>query len=406
MPFFVVTNTQIKNNKNNSMFLKILHIIGGLDHKAGGPSRTVTYLTDALAENSSVEITLLSQTLIDRPVFASSPNSKVNQVIAKSSYKIPLSLGLPLNTKLQSRLAIHQPDIIHGHGLWHPTSYWRSQAAQQYKIPLVIHPRGMLEPWALNYHPFKKQIALGLYQRRDLEQAQVLFASAPQEAESIRQFGLRQAIAITPNGVHLPKFTPQSSPRDPSAPRTALFLSRIHPKKGLLNLIQAWHQIRPTGWQLLIAGPDENNHLAEVQTQINHYQLDQVIKAVGPVEGEAKANLYRQADLFILPTFSENFGVVVAEALAYGVPVMTTTGTPWSDLPNYECGWWVAPTVATIAEALNEATNLPPEALQAMGAKGREYVKRYDWNIIAQDTLAVYQWILGQGPKPDCVTID
>lgn len=173
-----------------------------------------------------------------------------------------------------------------------------------------------------------------------------------------------------------------------------------------MNLIQAWHQVSPPDWQLLIAGPNENNHRAEVQAQIKQHQLEQTIKILDSVEGEAKANLYRQADLFILPTFSENFGVVVAEALSYGIPVITTTGTPWQDLQTYRCGWWVEPTVATIADALQQATILHPQELRTMGERGRAYVKCYDWNAIAQDTLAVYRWILNQGPKPDCVILD
>jgi glycosyltransferase involved in cell wall biosynthesis len=363
-------------------------------------------LTDALSNQDTIEVKLLAQGLVGKAVVALSPGSQVARSIAKSSNKIALSLGLPLNRQLQSCLNLHKPDIIHGHGVWHPVSYWCGQATKKYRIPLVIHPRGMLEPWALNHRKLKKRIALWLYQHRDLQRAKVLFATAEQEAQNLRHFGLRQPIAITPNGIPFPALESQVSPRQSSRHRTALFLSRIHPKKGLINLIQAWHQISPPGWQLIIAGPNENNHLAQVKAQIKQHQLEQVIKILDSVEGEAKANLYRQADLFILPTFSENFGVVVAEALSYGVPVITTTGTPWQDLQTHHCGWWVEPTVATIADALQEATILHPQELRTMGERGRAYVKCYDWDSIAQDTIAVYQWILNQGPKPDCVILD
>jgi glycosyltransferase involved in cell wall biosynthesis len=390
----------------NFMSIKVLHVISGLSPESGGTTRVVSNLTNTLAEDTLLKVTLLSQALVGTLVPPLFPESKVQRSVAKTQNRISLSLAFPLRQQLKSAIHTDKPNIIHSHGLWHPLSYWRSQLSWEHHIPLVIHPHGMLEPWALNYHKFKKQIALWLYQRRDLEQAKVLFATAQQEAESIRQFGLRQPIAITPNGVHFPKFESKSTAFDPSTPRTVLFLSRIHPKKGLINLIQAWSQVQPSNWRLLIAGPDENNHLAEVQAQINQHRLNQIVEFVGSVEGEDKAQLYRQADLFILPTFSENFGVVVAEALSYGVPVMTTTGTPWSDLEDYQCGWWTAPTVEGIADALKEATSLAPQELQAMGERGREYVQRYDWNTIAQDTLAVYRWILNQGPKPDCVILD
>ncbi|WLT38835.1 glycosyltransferase [Synechocystis sp. B12] len=146
--------------------MRISHIIADLAPEAGGPSITVTHLTDALSHQTFTEVTLLSQCLTDSSVVAPAPNSKVDRIIVDSSHKIALSLGLPLNNLLRSRLSSYPPDIIHGHGLWHPISYWRSQTAKQYNIPLVIHSHGMLEPWALNYHKLKKQIALQLYQKK------------------------------------------------------------------------------------------------------------------------------------------------------------------------------------------------------------------------------------------------
>jgi glycosyltransferase involved in cell wall biosynthesis len=122
------------------------------------------------------------------------------------------------------------------------------------------------------------------------------------------------------------------------------------------------------------------------------------------VEGEAKWNLYRSADLFVLPSHSENFGLVVAEALACGVPVIASRGTPWEDLITHRCGWWVDNRPETLADALREATGLTDEERQAMGARGRDLVKtKYSWSPVAAQMKSVYQWMLGQGPKPECV---
>lgn len=109
--------------------------------------------------------------------------------------------------------------------------------------------------------------------------------------------------------------------------RVALFLSRIHKKKGLINLLQAWAKIDPKGWLLRLAGPDEAGHLTEILDAIRAFGLTDSVQYVGSVSGEAKQRFYREADLFVLPSYSENFGVVVAEALAHGLPVITTRGT-------------------------------------------------------------------------------
>ena len=127
---------------------------------------------------------------------------------------------------------------------------------------------------------------------------------------------------------------------------------------------------------------------------------------LGEVDGEAKTRAYLDADVFVLPTFSENFGVVVAEALAHGLPVITTRGAPWADLETYGCGWWVDIGVEPLVQALREAMALSDDERRAMGERGRDYVRRYDWDNIGQQTIDVYRWVLGQGPQPDCVRTD
>jgi glycosyltransferase involved in cell wall biosynthesis len=160
------------------------------------------------------------------------------------------------------------------------------------------------------------------------------------------------------------------------------------------------------GWCLKLAGPNKGGHLAEVMELARQLGIDKSLKYVGEVDGEEKSKLYAEADLFVLPTFSENFGVVVAEALAYGLPVITTRGAPWSDLQTHGCGWWVDIGVEPLVRVLRDAVELGDDKRRAMGARGREYVQRYNWDEIAQQTIEVYRWVLGHGPKPLCVRTD
>ncbi len=149
-------------------------------------------------------------------------------------------------------------------------------------------------------------------------------------------------------------------------------MGRIHRSKGLLNLVQAWAKVRPPNWKIILAGPDEENHRAEVEAAISQNHLGGVFEFTGLVDGQHKWDLYQRADLFILPTFTENFGLTVAEALAVGVPVITTHGAPWADLENYRCGWWVEIGAAPLAEALRQATSITEETRNEMGQRGRE----------------------------------
>lgn len=387
--------------------LSILHVIAGIHPEAGGTSRVVIDLTDALAKQPGVKSSLVSQSLLGAPT-VSSTDIHVHRVIPETKSRNLLKLGLPLYKSLQGLAKGHGVSVIHNHGIWLPANHWACRVARRSKIPLVIQPHGMLEEWALNYRSSKKQLALKMFQYRDLESATLLIATSAKEIESIRQLGLKQPVAIIPNGVNLPvaKFEDQIEGESKDLQYNFLFLSRIHPIKGLINLVEAWGKLSPMNATLHIAGPDEAGHLAEVRKRVQALGLDGSIKFLGMVEGHSKEVLFKNADLFILPSYSENFGVVVAEALAYGTPVISTHGTPWKGLRERGCGWWVEPTAEALCSAMREALQLRKDELRDMGARGRLYAKQFDWELIAKKNVDLYKWVLGEGPEPDYLVKD
>ena len=363
--------------------------------------------TDALVCQPAVEVTLLTQAG-DGDSLIVSCNENVKRIIATSKSKVGLQMGIPFKSILREMDSLCSiPTVLHSHGVWLPLNHWACQGAHRAGIPLIIQPHGMLEPWAMNFKAYKKRLAMALFQRRDLQNAHALIATSLSECENIRNLGFRQPIAVIRNGVKFHDQEPTSQLRYKERDRrTVLFLSRVHPKKGLINLVRAWANLAPRGWCLKIAGPDESGHLQEVMALVKKLGLESSVEYVGEVDGERKSLLYRRADIFVLPTFTENFGVVVAEALAHGVPVITTRGAPWADLETFRCGWWVDIGVEPLVQALREAIGLNDDERQAMGQRGQEFIRRYDWDDIARQTVEVYRWVLGQGAKPDCVYVD
>jgi len=265
--------------------------------------------------------------------------------------------------------------------------------------------RGMLEPWDFRHKQAKKKIAWWLYQRRDLKQARLHIATGEVEAKNLQRLGLKVPVAIVPNGIDLPEECPRrlglgSRRVVRGRQRTALFLGRIYPIKGLPMLVEAWARVRPEGWLLRIAGPDEAGHQKQVEKAVSDAGLGNVVSFVGPVEPQMKSSVFFDADLFVLPTHSESFGMAVAEALAHGVPVLTTTGAPWSMVQETGCGWWVQPTVDGLAQGLRDATSLDRETLLTMGERGLSLVsKEFGWKRIANLMLATYEEVLKHGRR-------
>lgn len=296
-------------------------------------------------------------------------------------------------------------DLVHDHGIWLPYNWRLSRTSRDRGIPRLVSPRGMLEPWAMRHKRWKKRAAWWLYQRRDLAAAACLHATSESEAHNFRRLFPRVPVCTIPNGVELPANPAREVAPDPGKPRTALFLGRIYPVKGLPMLVEAWNSVRPTGWRMEIAGPDEAGHRREVEAAIRKARLEDVVVFSGPLDDAGKREAFARAELFILPSYSENFGMAIAEALAHGVPVLTTTGTPWAILKEKECGWWVNPTAADIAPALGQATSFDSAALQRMGRNGRAVVAaQFTWEAAAEAMMSVYRWLLGGGPQPACVS--
>jgi glycosyltransferase involved in cell wall biosynthesis len=310
---------------------------------------------------------------------------------------------LRLDRSLASLATERRIDIVHVHGLWAPPIHAACESARRLGLPLVLATHGMLEPSALAIKWWKKRAALAVYQRRGLAAADILHATALQEAGNLRRFGLRQPILVAPPGITPPRVESMRDWQD-SAPRTALFVGRIAPVKNLLGLIAAWADARPAGWKLVIAGPDDAGHAAAIQAAIDRAGLAGSVGMLGPQYGAAKEALFRSASLFVLPSLSENFGVVVLEALAYGVPVVATCGTPWQEVADTGAGWWVPGVHGSLAATLAEATRASPDELCDMGQRGRRLVEeRYAWPAIRDGVQAAYDWILGCGSRPACV---
>lgn len=390
-----------------SVPISVLHFVPGLHYRDGGPSHSVVRLTDALAEDGDLSVALVSHS---DPELESIPSSgeRVLRRTAASSNQLALRSGLVDRKLLASMLATRHVDLMHIHSLWHLSNHWAMRLAWSRGIPLICHPRGMLEPWSLAYRAWKKRLALLLFHRTDMERTRAFIATSTMESESIRRMGLRQPVAIIPNGVDFPALPPDAT--SPASghrgDRVVLFLSRIHPKKGVAVLLQAWAKCARPGWKLVLAGPDEGGHLRVVMREIGNLGIADTVSYVGEVRAERKEATYRSADLFVLPSFGENFGLVIAEALAYGIPVITTRHTPWANLDTVGCGWWIEAGVEPLVAALRHAMALSDDARAEMGKRGQGYVARYQWSNTARQTALFYRWILGHGDRPDFVMND
>jgi glycosyltransferase involved in cell wall biosynthesis len=362
-------------------FMKVFLAATSLQPSYGGPAFSVSRLALALTE-AGADVALWTPDESAPATRLLRPDAPVRRMTGKAS----------------EALDRFGADVLHDNGIWLWHNHLLADLAAGRRIPRLVSIRGMLEPWAMNHKGWKKKLAWSLYQRRDLMRAHCHHTTAEQEARNVKGLDLGVPVRVIPNGVDIPEssdaFNFSGGKGNREGPKIALFLGRIYPVKGLPMLVEAWARIRPAGWVLQIAGPDEGGHRAHVERMIAAAGLQDAISFSGPIDGSAKARALLGVDLFVLPSHSESFGMAIAEALAHGVPVLTTKATPWPELPERGCGWQVEATIDGIAEGLRLATACDRETLHAMGANGRAWVAaEFGWERVAKEFMTTYEGI-------------
>jgi glycosyltransferase involved in cell wall biosynthesis len=442
--------------------MKILHVVALIQASTGGPAVSVTRLASEQA-NLGHEVTLAC---LDYPHLGP-------QVVAAPGVRVVSVKGNVFAVRGRGwcprfrRVLMEEAakaDIVHNHGLWMwPNAYAREAAVAAGK-PLIISPRGMLEAWSLGRSKLRKAVAWRLFEKKNLQSAAMFHATAESEAESIRQVILplleggkvrkcecEVPIVVAPNGVDLPNLARRPGrevlvERFPELKnrRWVVFMSRLHPKKGVDVLLRAWarQNVEQGAWGmergegesrrgerpkdqepersrtanspkangamlsrgqtkdlpvLILAGSDLIGYRKDVEKMVRDLGLEDSVVVTGEVQGEMKDALLANADVFVLPSYSENFGIVVAEAMAWGRPVIATTGTPWKEVAEVGAGWWVKPEEELLAKALAEAMDKRPQELEAMGAQGRALVEeRYTWAAPSRKLIEAYSGLKGR----------
>jgi glycosyltransferase involved in cell wall biosynthesis len=336
-------------------------------------------------------------------------------------------------------------DLLHVHGLWSQASILVRRIHRSRGIGYLVSPHGMLDAWALANSRWKKRLASVLFEHRSLSKAACLHALCHSEKDSIRAYGLKNAIAVIPNGVDLVNAETLKTEKLRSEKKILLFLGRLHPKKGLVNALRAWSKIRSQGskvtgqeeWQFVIAGWDQGGHEAELKRLCDALGLaysdipaaefagvstteperptplgtsgrarrsSPSVIFVGPAFGETKDALLRQASAFILPSFSEGLPMSVLEAWSYGLPVLMTDHCNLPEGFAADAAIRIGTDVESIAEGMRLLVRSPRSDLQSLGRNGRMLVERqFTWPQVAAQMKQVYEWMLGGGVAPDCV---
>lgn len=412
--------------------MRIIQVIATINKDSDGVNHAVRGLSRGLTRwGAKVELHCLDEI----PAFAQGePYSILNHV--RSRFPIAY-IGRSPEMETALKRSVQDADIIHSNGLWMMPNIYPEWAIRGTKCKLVVQPHGTLSRWAMKRSWWKKMPLWWLWQKRVLDKAEMLVATCDKEYKEIRTLGYKQPIVVLPIGLDMPtlgnkttEHTESTEGKPQNTQKTQkedlklatshlplatenerlkriVFFGRVHKVKAVDHLVKAWGQLHANlpDWELVIAGPDCGAK-GELEAIIAEEKIPRV-RFVGEINGPAKYDFLTEADIYVLPSHTENFGVTVAEALACGTPTIASQGTPWEGLESEKCGKWVPIGVEPLAEALRELTSLTDDERAEMGKRGRAWIQRdFSWDGIGAKMKAAYAWLLGQGEKPEWVRID
>ncbi|MEO5564483.1 MAG: glycosyltransferase [Chitinophagaceae bacterium] len=329
------------------------------------------------------------------------------------SYTVKGPKKLGYSSDIYQQIENIKPDIVHTQSLWMYLSYANKKYHQRTGTPYIISPHGMLDKWQLKqsfWKDLKKNIVLGLYEQKHLEEAACFHALCKEEYDAIRSLGFKNPVAIIPNGIDLPgEDQKPKTVNGKNSRKQLLFLGRIHQKKGLDNLLEAWSLTNPLehDWQLTIAGETKDEaYMQSLLDKVSELKISSTVSFVGGQFGEAKHACLADSDAFILPSFSEGLPMSVLEAWSYHLPALIT---PFCNLPEgyeHDAAIRIDTTPGSISDGIKKLIAMREEERIAMGEHGFELVKeKFTWPQVANSMTQLYNWVLGKNEKPDFVLI-
>jgi glycosyltransferase involved in cell wall biosynthesis len=355
--------------------MNICQIVPSLEEKYGGPSKSVLGVSRALAEIGNTVSLLATQPSVRT---ARREGDLRVEIFPRGNFE-----ALCPSRALRLYLRTSGYDMVHHHSLWLRTLHYAHRDSASRGVPLVISPRGMMSKWAWTHHGWRKKVVRQVVHPGALEGATGWHATSAGEADEIRSHGFKQPVCVAPNGVSIPSPELQEANKaywtkvcpDLCGRRVALFYSRFHRKKRLLELIDLWLSEDRGDWLLLIVGLSDDYTAQQLQKYIMRQSGAGKIHVF---DGEGEPAPYDVASLFVLPSHGENFGLVIAESMAHGVPVVVTDSTPWTAINRFESGWCVAweqyPSV--LKQALTERS----DSLAEKGTRARQYISEtFSW---------------------------
>ncbi len=361
--------------------MKIIHYIPSIDRMAGGISTYMQVLAKPLGTMAEVHIMTHAS---ENPL--PMENCKVHDI---PRYR-PFS-GM-WKKAVVDLLDSVRPDIVHVNCCWTPDCAMIQRLAQKRGYKVVLTPHGMLEPWIIKRHYWTRKVpALWMYQKAAVQRTDCVQATAESERDNLLKLGYNSNIKVVRLGIDAESIEMKRSWKKS---RQLLFLSRVHVKKGINFLVEAADVLRNElqGYKILVAGEGDTDYVEAMKRMICDRGLQDIMQLIGGVYGDEKWRLFQTSDFFVLPTHSENFGLAIAESLASGTPVITTVGTPWSDLNSSEAGAWIEIGTEPLVETLRRFLSLSEDELETMGRNGRKLIEtKYSAHVMAEQMMEVYK---------------
>jgi glycosyltransferase involved in cell wall biosynthesis len=365
--------------------MRLIQVVPSIAHRSSGPTYTTTRLCEQLIMLGH-DVTLACTDFPDE-VTAGPWITLCGRVSLSGKLRISPAMSRWLRHCLSSE----PPAVLHSNSLWQMPSYYCAQVARRSGVPHLVSPRGTLASAAFAAGSPGKRLLWPLWQRRALREAICFHATAESEVQEIRRFGFGQPIAMIPNGVDVPARETTEGKRL----REVLFLSRVHPTKGVDVLLNAWRGVQGEfpGWQLRIVGPSADSYAAKMRELCTQLGAKRV-EFAGELLGAEREAAFLRAALFVLPTRHENFGVAIAEALAHATPAIVSKHAPWAGLATHGCGWWIDFGVEPLRVALRDALTTPLATLAQMGQHGRRWMAdSFAWSSVGSKMEELYRWI-------------